>query len=161
MVFLEITPIIEQTITNATSQRIAETLGVGMVVALLAGLILLIVLVLIGFYVYMALAWMTIARKLGYENSWLAWIPIANLFLLPILAKKHWAWGFFFLIPPVYIILAVFWLWNIYDQRGCPKELSLITLGHLFPGVSGIVFIANLVIFGLVAWRDVKKKRKK
>jgi len=115
---------------------------------------------LLALYVYMAMAWMTIAKKLGYDKPWLAWIPIANFFLLPILAKKHWAWGFFILIPPVYLILAIFWLWKIYEQRNYPNWLSLVVIGHFIPGISGIVLIANLAIFGLVAWRDQGKTLK-
>ena len=48
----------------------------------LAGLFFLIV---IGLYVYTALAFMTIAKKLRYDKQWLAWIPVANLFLIPII----------------------------------------------------------------------------
>ena len=41
------------------------------------------------FYVYFAFAFMTIAKKLGYDKPWLAWIPIANIFLFPILATNE------------------------------------------------------------------------
>ena len=42
----------------------------------------------IALYVYYAFALMTIARKLKYDKGWLAWIPIVQLVLFPILAKK-------------------------------------------------------------------------
>ena len=61
----------------------------------------------IGFYVYAALVWMTIARKLGYGKAWLAWIPIANIFLLPILAKKYWTWGFLLFVPIANLVFGV------------------------------------------------------
>ena len=127
-----------------------QAMGLGGLMAFVTGLIFLMILMIVGIYVYFAFAWMTIAKKLKYENAWLAWIPIANLFLLPILAKKHWAWGFFFLIPPVYLILSIFWLWLIYEERNYPGELSLIMIGFFIPFISFLVFIASMIIFGFV-----------
>ena len=39
-------------------------------------------------YLYMSLALQTIATKTNTANTWLAWIPIANLFLMLGIAKK-------------------------------------------------------------------------
>jgi hypothetical protein len=51
--------------------------------AALTGVMLLFVVVFgLGCYVYMSLALQTIATKTGTANEWLAWIPIANLFLM-------------------------------------------------------------------------------
>jgi hypothetical protein len=36
----------------------------------------------LAIYVYIAYSIMVIANKTNTENSWLAWIPIANLYLL-------------------------------------------------------------------------------
>lgn len=53
------------------------------IIAAFAGLLSLIFgLVGLGFYVLMALGLSGVAKKAGIENSWLAWIPIANLYLM-------------------------------------------------------------------------------
>jgi len=119
----------------------------------------------IGLYVYWAFAWMTIAKKFKYDKPWLAWIPVANLFLIPILAKKKWTWGFFILLPPVYFGLYIYWSWIIFKMRGYPGPLALIALGML-PPLSAVGFISALsaigyfVVLGLVAWKDIPKKKK-
>ena len=67
--------------------------------ALLAlGLAILFFLVL-AFYIYTSIAWVTIARKLKYKKSWLAWIPIVNFSMIFRLGGFHWAWVFLVLIP--------------------------------------------------------------
>jgi hypothetical protein len=45
------------------------------------------------FYVYMAICIMFIAQKTGTKYPWLAWIPIANVFLMAMIAKKPWWWA--------------------------------------------------------------------
>ena len=62
--------------------------GVFFFCALIAGL---------AFYVYIALALQTIAKKTGTANDWLAWIPIANLILMLNVAKKPGVVGCAFL----------------------------------------------------------------
>ena len=118
----------------------------------LAGLFFLIV---IGLYVYTALAFMTIAKKLRYDKPWLAWIPVANLFLIPILAKKNWVWGFIFLVPIVNIVFFFIWMWNIYEQRKYPGWLSLVPLLSFIPFIGIFVSLANLIILGFVAWKEI------
>jgi hypothetical protein len=39
-------------------------------------------------YIYMSMALMTIATKTNTPNGWLAWIPIANIFLMLQIARK-------------------------------------------------------------------------
>lgn len=117
------------------------------------------VLMFLALYIYHALAWSTIAQKFKYDKHWLAWIPIANLFLLPILARKEkdWPWGFLFLIPIVNIVFFVIWTWQIFEKRDYPGWFSL---GILIPQIGGILY---LIAIGFVAWyeKDTKKKSKK
>ncbi|MCK5410063.1 MAG: hypothetical protein KAJ30_07345 [Candidatus Heimdallarchaeota archaeon] len=129
-------------------------LGVGSIIGLLAGLIVVIFLVSIALYVYWALVWMTIARKLKYKNPWLAWIPVAQIFLIPILAKKHWTWGFMFLVPIANVVFLFIWTWNIFEQRKYPGWLALVPLLGFIPLVGLLASLAYLVILGLVAWSD-------
>lgn len=41
-------------------------------------------------YIYLAFAFMTIAKKTNTEPAWLAWIPIANIYLMSKIAQKKW-----------------------------------------------------------------------
>jgi hypothetical protein len=129
---------------------------IGPLLGLFAGLIIFVIVLLLALYVYWALAFMTIARKLKYDKPWLAWIPIANFFLLPILAKKKWTWGFMFFVPIAGFVFMIIWTWKIYERRNYPGALSLIYLGTLIPIVNWFAGIANLVVLGLVAWYDMK-----
>ncbi|MFA5259487.1 MAG: hypothetical protein WC979_08665 [Candidatus Pacearchaeota archaeon] len=131
---------------------IASALG-GMLGVLVGVALIITLLIFFSLYIYTAFAWMTIGKKLGCKKSWLAFIPIANLFLLPMIAKKHWAWGWWFLLPPVYFILAIIWVWQIYERRNYPGALSLLLILWILP-IWGIGLLVNLVIFGFVAWKD-------
>jgi hypothetical protein len=131
-------------------------MGLGALTAWFGAFLLLGIILAIVFYVYTALVWSTIAKKLGYAKPWLAWIPIANVFLLPILAKKNWAWGFIFLVPIVNIVFFIIWTWNIFEQRKYPGWLSLVPIAAIIPFIGWIASLAFLVIMGMVAWNDKK-----
>ena len=120
-------------------------LSVGVFLAVLVGL---------AIYIYWAMAYMTIAKKLKYDKPWLAWIPFANMFLVTILAGKKWYWGFLFFVPFVNIAFLVLWTWRIYERRNYPGWLSLIPLAGLIPAVGLLASLTNLVILGFVAWKD-------
>ena len=49
-------------------------------------------------YVYVALCLMFIAQKTDTPYPWLAWIPIANVFLMAMIAKKPWLWALIMVI---------------------------------------------------------------
>jgi len=124
--------------------------------ALVGTLLVFLILIGIASYVYTALAWSSIARKLKYKKHWLAWIPVANFFLIAILAKKKWQWGFIILVPIVNMVFMILWNWNIYEQRKYPGWLALIPILGFVPIINWVAAIANLVIIGLVAWADRK-----
>ncbi len=149
-------PNIEQIVGGAT-------VG-GILAAIVAFAVLAVLFYIALFYVYMAFVWMTIAKKSKYKYPWLAWVPVARWFLIPILAKKNWAWGFFILLPPVYGALLIWWSWVIFKKMNYPGPLALIILGMLPPlSAVGVVFalsaIAYMVVLGLVAWKDMPKKK--
>lgn len=123
----------------------------------LVGLMLVVSLIIgLAIYVYLALAWMAIAKKLGFKYPWLAWIPIANLALIPILADKKWPWVFIFLIPIVNLVFWIIWTWKIFEKRKYPGWLSLLPIGEIIPFIGWLFSIAYLVIIGVVAWADRK-----
>ncbi|MFC1663883.1 DUF5684 domain-containing protein [Patescibacteria group bacterium] len=153
----------EATIQNFTSENFIQAVSDPNILAVLAvigffGLIVGIVIAIvitIGIYIYFALALSTIAKKKGYSKPWLAWIPIANLFLFPILTERKWTWGLLFFIPVINVIFLVICLWKILEREGYDSKWSLILLGSLFtnPVYSFVVFVAFLIILGVLAWK--------
>jgi len=131
-----------------------EMAAAGGILAALAAFALIAIFIAIALYVYTAFAWMVIAQKLQYKNAWLAWIPIANFFLLPILAKKHWAWGFVIIVPILNFVMAIIWMWNIFEQRKYPGYLALIPIAGIVPIIGWLATLGFMVVIGMVAWKD-------
>ncbi|HXP82313.1 MAG TPA: DUF5684 domain-containing protein [Verrucomicrobiae bacterium] len=95
-------------------------------------------------YVYIALALMTIATKTNTPNGWLAWIPIANIFLMFNIAGKPAWWFILFLIPLVNIVIAIIVWMAIAEARHKPN----------WWGILMIVPVVNLIVPGYLAWSD-------
>ena len=132
--------------------------GIGDLSALFAGFMIFFVLLVVAVYVYLALALVTIAKKLNYPRPWLAWIPFANLSMILQLGGFHWALVFLILLPIIgWIplgILTIISKWRIYEARNYPGWLSLVNLLGIIPYIGILASIADLVIWGLVAWKD-------
>jgi hypothetical protein len=111
----------------------------------LSGIMLMFSLVLgLGFYAYFSLALQTIATKTATANGWLAWIPIANLFLLLSVARKPLWWFLLFLIPLVnLIILIIVWM-AVAEARHKPNWWGILL----------IVPVVNIIVPGYLAWAD-------
>ncbi len=98
----------------------------------------------IGLYIYIALCLQTIARKTDTPNGWLAWIPIANLYLLCKLGGKPGWWLILLFIPIVNIIIQfIVWI-GIANQRNKPVWL----------GVVWFIPILNLITTGILAFSE-------
>ncbi|MGD0009783.1 MAG: DUF5684 domain-containing protein [Terriglobia bacterium] len=109
------------------------------------GVMLLVFLVIcVAFYVYIALALQTIAKKTNTENGWLAWIPVANIFLMLNIAKKPLWWFILCLIPLVNIVIIIIVWMAIAEARGKPS----------WWGILMIVPVVNLIVPGYLAWAD-------
>ncbi len=125
---------------------IAAIFALGALIA--AGLI-------IAVYVYFALAWSTIARKLKHKYPWLAWIPFANISLILEIGGFHWAWVFLLLVPIfgwlALLVLTIIATWKIFEKRNYPGWFSLAVL---IPKVGGLFY---LIAIGFVAWKEMKK----
>ena len=132
------------TVFTSSSVALAQRSG-NAAAAALAGTVLFFFLgvLLIG-YVYMSLALQTIADKTSTPNAWLAWIPIANIFLMLDIAKKPMWWFILFLIPLVNIVIAIMVWMGIAVARQKPD----------WWGILMIVPIANLVVPGYLAWAE-------
>lgn len=100
---------------------------------------------IIGFYVYMALALQTIAKKLGAtDKSWWAWIPIMNILLMLELANKELWWIVLLFIPVVNIVISVIVWMAIAEARGKPS----------WWGIMMIVPVMNIIAPGYIAWSE-------
>ncbi len=117
----------------------------GPLAALMGGAFLLVFLgFFVAMYVYVALALQTIATKTNTANPWLAWIPIAHIFLMLSVAKKPMWWFILFLIPGVNLVMIVLVWMPIAKAVGKPD----------WWGILMIVPVANLVVPGYLAWAD-------
>lgn len=127
---------------------------VGSALALAGAFFAFMLLIIAAVYVYVALALSTIAKKTKTKDPWLAWIPIANVYLMTRIAKlPGWliipyvlTWipiigGFFALIS---IPLSVFFWWKIAEARKMPGWYGLLIL----------IPLVNLIIIGIIAWKD-------
>lgn len=105
--------------------------------------------VMLAFYVYFALALMFIAKKKNVKNAWLAWIPIANVYLMTQVAGVSGWWTLSVLLPIIPFVgalaMAVIFIyiwWKIAEAIGKPGWWSILL----------IVPVVNLVIIGIMAW---------
>ena len=96
----------------------------------------------LGFYVYTALALQTIANKTQTENSWLAWIPIANFILMLNIAKKPLWWIVLLLIPVANLVILVMVWMGIAQAVRKPD----------WWGIMIIVPVMNFVVPAYLAW---------
>ena len=139
--------------TMALMDQIPMDFFTGGVLGTLFGALLVVgILLSIAFYVYHALAWQAIARKLKYKNPWLAWIPFANIAMIFQLGKIKWGWIFLMLIPvlgwiAVYVLYIIA-MWRIFETRKYPGWFSLSVI---IPKVGGILY---LIALGFIAWKD-------
>ncbi|HEX4424893.1 MAG TPA: DUF5684 domain-containing protein [Terriglobales bacterium] len=98
----------------------------------------------LAMYVYTSLALQTIATKTNTENPWLAWIPIANIILMLMVAKKPLWWLLLFFIPLVnFVMLILVWM-AVAEARGKPN----------WWGILMIVPFVGLIVPGYLAWAD-------
>jgi phosphate starvation-inducible membrane PsiE len=112
--------------------------------ALLGGMFMFFVVFGLALYVYVALALKTIAEKTHTENSWLAWIPIANIILMINIAKKPVWWILLFIVPIVNFIVAVIIWMAVAEARQKPSWWGILAI---IPGL-------NLIVPGYLAWVD-------
>ncbi len=140
-------------------ENVIEMAELGSIMAMITAWAAVISIVAIAFYVYSALVLMTIAKKLKYKNSWLAWIPIANCAMILELGGFHWAWIFLIFLPILgwiaLMVLTIIAGWKIFERRKYPGWLSLISLLGFIPGLNVLAAIACIIIWGLVAWKDM------
>jgi len=122
------------------------------------GILVFVFLIIFATFVYYALAWMTLGKKLKYSRPWLAWIPFANISMMLQMGGFHWAWVFLVLLPifgwiALYVLVLIA-TWRIYEQRKYPGWLSLLPLLSVVPLLGALAGIGSLIALGIVAWSD-------
>lgn len=95
-------------------------------------------------YAYFAFSLMTIANKIGQENSWYAWIPILNIYLMCLIAGKPGWWVILAFIPIVNIVIAIILWMAIAEARGFPSWWGILL----------IVPLINLIVPGYLAFAE-------
>ena len=98
----------------------------------------------LAFYAYMAYALMVLADKTKTPNSWMAWVPLLNAFLMVKIAGKSYWWILLFIIPLVNIVCAVIVWMEIAKRRNKPSWV----------GVLIIVPLVNLIVPGYLAFSE-------
>ena len=101
-------------------------------------------LLFIAVYAYYAYTLQVIAKKTKTKDSWWAWVPIANVFLMLRIAKKPAWWILLFLVPLLNLIIVVVVWGKIAETRNKPGWLGILMI---FPMVS-------LIPPGLLAFTD-------
>lgn len=97
-------------------------------------------------YVFAAYVVMTIASKLGVENSWMAWVPILNVYLIVKMAGKPGWWLVLFLVPIVNFFIGIYVWMLISERRGRPQ----------YWGVLMIVPVLNIVLMAMLAFTEAE-----
>jgi hypothetical protein len=94
------------------------------------------------FYIYNSLCLHKIANKTKTPFGWFAWLPIFNVFLMLMIARKT-LWWFLLLLLPLINIVCVIILWmEIARMRNKPAWLGILMM----------LPIANFFIIGYLAF---------
>ena len=95
-------------------------------------------------YIWLALCLYIIANKTNTPNALLAWIPIANIYLMCKITREPGWWTILFFIPLInLVILIIVWM-GIARVRNQPSWLGILMI---IPGV-------NLIIPGVFAFSE-------
>lgn len=88
-------------------------------------------------YIYVGIVLTLLAVKSNTRNAWLAWIPIANAFLLCVIARRSMATFILLLIPLVNLIAGVVLWMSVAENRGKPSWTGALVfipiVGFLIP----------------------------
>lgn len=131
-------------------------------IALIVGMYVLMLIWMLALHIYKAVVLMTVARKTNTPNGWLAFIPVAHLYLKTQIAKVHWALMFIpvvafllMFIPLIgFVFSLLFWItlfvwngfifWKICEARGKPGWWGILI----------VIPVVGWVMMGLLAWQD-------
>ena len=69
-----------------------------------------------------------IAKKTDTPNGWLAWIPIANIYLLCKIADMSGWWTLAIFVPLLNTIMMIIWWWRVAEARNKPGWLGILII---------------------------------
>lgn len=98
--------------------------------------------VYVAIYIYIAYALYTMAKKTNTANAWMAWIPILDVYLMVKIAGKPGWWFILLLVPLLNVVIAIMLWYYIAERMGKPGWV----------GVLMIIPLVNLVIPGYLAF---------
>jgi Family of unknown function (DUF5684) len=130
--------------TGALFAQMSDREGAAAGLAVLGGMLFFMLAIFAVFYVYLALALSTIAKKTNTENAWWGWVPILNIVLMLNIAKKPIWWIILFIIPVVSLVMAIIVWMAIAEARGKPNWWGILLIVPVF----------GLVVPGYLAWSD-------
>ncbi len=105
---------------------------------------LLNLLLFLGFYAFGSYTLMVIGQKLDVPAAWLAWVPVASIWVFVKAADKPWWWILLLLVPLVNIIIVFVLLFSIPPRLG---KSALWGLVIFFP-VLGALIYQGVLAFG-------------
>jgi len=146
---------------------VAEVTGLEGLIATLLVFFIIFIFIGIAVYIYFALALMKVAKRTQTQPAWLAWIPIANFYLVSKVAKMHW-WPIILIIISsilfqfentiistigmiswlIFAIFTIIWTWKICEIRNKPGWWAIITIIPL------IGWIWWFIMWGILAWGE-------
>ncbi|HQG57629.1 MAG TPA: DUF5684 domain-containing protein [Candidatus Dojkabacteria bacterium] len=103
------------------------------------------------FYAFSSIVYMTIGKKLKEENTWMAWVPVLNMYYMTkISGLNPWLFLLFF-VPIANIVMIILTTYKIGLRRGFESWVGLVGgLGIFIP-------IVYYVFLGYMAWGEPSK----
>ena len=95
-------------------------------------------------YAFGAICLMTIAKKLGSNETWMAWVPVLNFYMMCRLAGRPAWWLVLLLIPGVNIVIGIIVWMKICELRGRPNWWAVLFL----------IPVVNIVILIILAFQE-------
>lgn len=113
-------------------------------------------------YIYGSYSLMTIANKLNVDNGWLAFIPIANLYILVMCAGLEITWFIGILVLSLLSAIPcfgfIFGLFNVGISVYCWTKIAERRGFESWLGFLLLVPIANIILPGYIAFAEPAKK---
>ena len=108
----------------------------GGMTALFGAFFMLALVIIFIIYLITALALYKIAIRTKSDYAWLAWVPIANIILMALIAKQEWWLGLIAIFAPIIPFvgglastgLIVFFWWRITERFNKPGPLALLMI---------------------------------
>ncbi len=133
-------------ISNPISQSVVSEKGAQLAMLLTGGFLLVFLFSGLIFYVFFAITQKKVAQKLGFENTWHAWVPILSTIQLFKMGDKN-PWLILLVLIPglgeiALLVLTIIIYCRIAEKLGYEKLFGLLSL----------IPIGAFVMWGMFAW---------